>query len=196
MDEVEDQAGGIDRIPMLFATTVLKPPPSRIGKLNNFVLPRTVELQSVVGATVGGVVGILVGIVLNMLPLIGLSGFFPVLASMIVCGSTGMLLIQWQPWQGESLGRVISTKLATAKSAKLAICPGTGLPVRYDSYLGVEVCLECRVVCATDEGFAKPHKWRRRVFVGLMEVPSPESGVSRWASGSVPVRKPIEIDLK
>ena len=184
----EDDGEYIPRVPMFFATHVLKPPPGRIGQLSeNWTLPRTISLPGLLGGVAGGITGLLVGAVLWLLPIIG--GLTTMLFCVVAGAGGGSILVQWKPWEGESLMRALSVRWVAASRARQAICPGTGLPTRPAPELGVNVCLTCNAACETDDGFALEHRWRRRMFVGIMEIPAPATGLMYWTNGSVPVRR-------
>jgi hypothetical protein len=85
---------------MLVATEALKPPELRIGKIGeNFTLPRTVRVASLVAGGAGGFTGVVfVSVFVGMT----LSG---VLYGFILGALLGTALISYSPLRGESLGR-------------------------------------------------------------------------------------------
>lgn len=125
MSEENHQRGPI----MLCATSVLKPGPTRIGRIGNHItLPRTVALPQLVAGIGGGLLGGILGMLV-------LGGVQPVLMSAAFMGLLGVVLVTYQPMRGESLLRWIGLEVMSRRNrieidgqvaqAYIGICPVT-----------------------------------------------------------------------
>ena len=172
---------------MLCATKVLRPGLGRIGTLgSHIVLPRTVDLSSLLGATAGSIFGILVGafIVLRVV-----DSPAAILGCGMVGGFVGMWLVQWQPWRGENVGRVALVRAVAFRGRSKTVCPGTWSLPFFSEATGETLCPRCNLlVVANKDGLVDAHRWKRRVFIGLREVPSPPTGPIRFVQSSVLTR--------
>lgn len=90
------------RVPMIAATSMLRPPPARIGKISeNFVLPRAIEARKLFAGLVGAILGITLWLIL-WAPLFGLS-LLGALLSLLVGAAGGLAFITLSPIRGESM---------------------------------------------------------------------------------------------
>lgn len=116
---------------MLAVTNILRPPPTRVGKISDtIVLPRTVELKKLLAAAAGTFLGALLWTV----PLGLIFGY--TLTSLLICagfgGFLGVLLVSWSPLRGESFATWLGLSSSTLRADRVRI---DGLKVR--AYLGV-----------------------------------------------------------
>ena len=171
---------------MLCCTKVLRPGLPRLGKLgNNIVLPRTVDLASLLGGMGGFFVGLPVGLLIAR-PLFGGMG---VLGAGMIGIVLGLGAVQWKPWKGEHLGRVAITRGVAAIRTRPAVCPGSSrLPI-FDEVTGRHACATCGLMLELEDGLSPQHQWRRRFFVGVQEVAMPQTGPMVFVAGSVPIER-------
>lgn len=112
---------------MIAATDIMRPPPTRIGKIGgNITLPRTVPLKAAVAALVGALVGLFFAF-----PIAGI-GLNALIWGGIVGGAAGVVAVTWSPLRGESLLRWLGLNVRAAAASKVRI---DGKPVRL--YIGV-----------------------------------------------------------
>lgn len=116
---------------MLSVTSILRPPPARIGKLSeNIVLPRTIELRKLVASGVG----VLAGMFLWFMP-VGLFVDYrltPLFVLMGCGGFLGYLVVTWSPLRGESFGTWVGLSAGSTRPGRVRF---EGERVR--AYLGV-----------------------------------------------------------
>ncbi len=116
---------------MLAATTMLRPPPTRIAKLGeNFVLPRSVSLKSLVG----GVAGLFSGVVVYFLFFVPFLGFSLEIMLIVIAGLTagGVAIVNWSPLKGENWSTWATLRVGAASRGKVLI---DGEEVR--AYIGI-----------------------------------------------------------
>ena len=116
---------------MLAATTMLRPPPTRIAKLgDNFVLPRSIPLKSLIG----GLVGFVIGLVVYFLFFVVFLGFSLEIMLIVIGGFTaaGASLVNWSPLKGENWTTWASLRVGTASRGRVKI---DGQDVR--AYIGI-----------------------------------------------------------
>ena len=116
---------------MLAATTMLRPPPTRIAKLgDNFVLPRSVPLKSLIG----GIVGFFIGLVVYFLFFVFFLGFTLEIMLFVIGGFTagGVSIVNWSPLKGENWATWASLRVGTASRGRVLI---DGQEVR--AYVGI-----------------------------------------------------------
>jgi len=116
---------------MLAATTMLRPPPTRIAKLgDNFVLPRSVPLKSLVG----GIVGFFIGLVVYFLFFVFFLGFTLEIMLIVIGGFTagGVSIVNWSPLKGENWATWASLRVGAASKGRVLI---DGQEVR--AYVGI-----------------------------------------------------------
>lgn len=171
---------------MLICTKVLRPGAPRIAKLTrNIVLPRTVPLPSLLGAAAGAVLFVPLAVPLGW---VGVHGSAAVVAVMASGAAAGVMLVAWQPWQGENVGKVVWVRAGSTWKSRKSPCPGSGRVAGYDTEIETDVCPVCGVAGESSaDGLVGNHLWDRRLFVGMAEVRS-DTGVVVIRSGSVPVR--------
>ena len=173
-------------VKMVLLTKVLQPGAPRIGHITeHFVLSRTLPLWGTVAALAGGVVGLLFGLLAGIV--LGSVNILAVAVSTVMFGTVGVGLVQWKPWQGESVARVLMVSGRARRHSQTLTCPGSGGMPDWDQDLGSDVCTVCRVMVKTEEGMAKVHDWRRQFYVGMMPVSQPTTGAIRYVPGSRPV---------
>ena len=170
---------------MLCCTKALRPGLPRIGKLgDNFVLPRTIHVPSLLGAFVGAMI-FGVGSLAMLAPALG--------AATAGMGGTavgvlmGIMIVQWRPWSGEHIGRVAIVRMFALTSTVSAVCPGSGRLARYDIDSGQNLCSRCGLVVEPRDELTPSHKWRRRLYVGIAPVGEPITGPVRFVPGSTEV---------
>ena len=176
---------------MLWVTKVFHTGPPRVGRLSkNIVLPRSIPLPVFGAVPLGALLGLAVAA--PLIPLLG--RFMPtariVAFAMMLGGTAGVLLVTFQPWRGEHIHRVAAVRASAFASAKVLVCPGSGMPTAHSDDVGTLVCCECGSVFGSSELFAPQHQWRRRVYVGMKPIPPPTTGEVWVVSGSVPLRPP------
>lgn len=116
---------------MLAATTMLRPPPTRIAKLgDNFVLPRSIPLKSLVG----GAAGLLLGVIIYFLFFVVFIGFSLEMMLIVVggCAAGGIAIVNWSPLKGENWATWASLKVGSASRGRVLI---DGQEVR--AYIGI-----------------------------------------------------------
>lgn len=130
---------------MLAATSIMKPPPLRIGHIGgNLTLPRTVRVLHLAIGTAGATLGIAVGLVAGG----GLRGG---LYGGLLLGMAAIALVSWSPLRGESLLKAVGLQVS-AHSRQVTV---EGRPVR----LAVGVAY-----------VAAPERGRVRVAPGAADV--------------------------
>jgi hypothetical protein len=116
---------------MIAATTMLRPPPARIGKLtDNITLPRTIELKKALAAAGGAMFGVFMW--LFLLGWFAGHSVMSLLLSMAVFGAVGVLVVSWSPLRGESLARWAGLSASTLRADRVQV---DGQKVR--AYIGV-----------------------------------------------------------
>ena len=86
-------------ISMVVLTSILRPPPTRIGRLGPVNLGRTFPLVNSIGALLGGLLGLVVVLVsLGPDPLYLAYG-------LVAGGGLGIVAVTWSPLPGESLAK-------------------------------------------------------------------------------------------
>ena len=170
---------------MVFCTKIMRPGWGRIGKISeNIVLPRTVSTASAVGGLVGAVIGALVGILVVQY---ALDDFTAVMGSMAMGCMIGVALVGWEPWRGEHLGWVALTKLRAFQTVRKMQCPGASrLPV-LDVSTGQYSCPECALIVEPEDDLTPTHEWKRRMYMGIMAVETPQTGEIMIVPSSVVV---------
>jgi len=170
---------------MIVCTKVLRPGAPRIAKITrNFTLPRTVPVPQLAAGIIGAVLLLPVGL--------GSAAFGVPLGAGAVGGlAVGAMLgvgaVSWQPWKGESVARAAWVRADSLRKARRAVCPGAGTAADRDEHLGAFVCPVCGLAGrASRDGLVGTHDWRRRLFVGGVEVIA-DTGVVVVRPGSVPV---------
>ena len=116
---------------MIAATTMLRPPPTRIAKLgDNFVLPRSVPLKSLVG----GLVGFFLGLIVYFLFFVLFLGFSLEIMLIVIGGFTagGVSIVNWSPLKGENWATWASLRVGSASRGRVLI---DGQEVR--AYIGI-----------------------------------------------------------
>lgn len=105
---------------MIAATSMLRPPPERIGKLGEkLVLPRSVELKKALAGAVGFVVGLVVwGLLWG--PFFGVS-FESFLGVTIVFTLIGVGFVTVSPMQGESAFKWMSLSAQARRGDRVSI---------------------------------------------------------------------------
>ena len=179
-------AVGVPSRPILL-TKLIYPAAPRIARLSsNVVLPRSIPLPNLLAGSLCGGLGMLLGggfgFLLGAVP-------YGLLLGGVVGVVAGIAIVQWRPWQGESVLRVVGVKLSTRRGKKWSMCPGSGGPALYDEELGTTVCVECLAAVESEEGLADLHLWHRQIFVGMMPVGAPENDAVTMRVGSVAVRR-------
>ena len=172
---------------MLWVTKVFNPGPQRIGRItSNFVLPRSVALPNMIAGAVGGAFGLAGGLL--MLPmLLQLDPFTSAITGAGLGGGCGVLLVTLKPWQGEHVHRVAAVHATALTSTKTMTCPGSGLPAMYADDMGTLSCPECGRAHSSADMITPRHEWRRRVYLGVMPVQTPQTGEVKLVPGSIPV---------
>lgn len=116
---------------MLAVTSILRPPPARIGQISEkIVLPRTIELRKLVASGVG----VLGGMFLWFMP-VGLFfnyGLTSLFVTMGLGGFLGYLVVTWSPLRGESFGTWVGLSAGSTRPGRVRF---EGERVR--AYLGV-----------------------------------------------------------
>lgn len=105
---------------MIAATSMLRPPPERVGKLGEkLVLPRSIELKKALAGVAGLVLGVAVWTVLWR-PIIGggLEGFLGVSLAFTVLG-VGFVTVS--PLRGESMLKWLSLSAQARRGSKVSI---------------------------------------------------------------------------
>ena len=177
---------------MLCCTKALRPGLPRIGKLSdNFILPRTVHVPSLIGAVVGAM-AFGFGSVVMLTPIMGsgTAGVGGIAVGVVV----GIVLVQWRPWSGEHIGRVALVRMFAATSTVSAVCPGSGRLARYNVASGQHLCARCGLVVEPRDELVPRHKWRRRLYVGIAPVAEPLTGPVQFVPGSIDVPDPSKTD--
>lgn len=97
---------------MIAATSMLRPPPARIGKLSDrLVLPRSVEVKKAAATAIGAVVGLFLwGLVVGLI--FGYS-FETFLVTVFFCGALGLAFVSVSPLRGESMAKWIELMVAS-----------------------------------------------------------------------------------
>jgi hypothetical protein len=116
---------------MIAATSMLRPPPARVGKISDkIVLPRSVELKKVVA----GAAGMLLFATLWLFPIGLIFGYnFQTLLITLVAGiAAGVLVVTVSPLRGESLTRWVGLTFSSRRADKVQI---GGRTVR--AYIGI-----------------------------------------------------------
>jgi hypothetical protein len=116
---------------MLAATTMLRPPPTRIAKLgDNLVLPRSVSLKSLAG----GSVGFLLGLIIYFLFFVPTVGFSFEIMLIVLAGITasGVGIVNWSPLKGENWSTWATLRVGAASRGRVRI---DGEEVR--AYIGI-----------------------------------------------------------
>ena len=81
------------------------------------------------------------------------------------------------------------TRGVAAIRTQSTICPGsTRLPI-FDQVTGQSACGKCGIMLEPEDGLTPQHQWRRRFFVGMQEVATPQTGPMKFLPGSIPVEK-------
>ena len=169
---------------MLWLTNVLRPPPTRVGRVTaNFALPRAIPAPQFAGAIVGGLAGMMIGSVM--------AGGLGSVVGLGACATLAVWLVSARPWRGENIARVGAVRVRAWRAATRTTCPGSALPVsRFDG--GPEFCGTCGLVCDTvadgDVRTAALHQWRREFWIGAQRV-RPDLREIRVRPGSVEVRR-------
>lgn len=167
---------------MLWLTKVLRPPPTRVGRITaNFVLPRAIPAPQFAAALGGALGGLLAGSLIGG----GLGGA----AGAVAFATFGVWLVSARPWRGEGLARVGAVKIRAWRSAVNTTCPGSALPAAVTDS-GAALCATCGLLCdVTDhEGLqvTVPHQWRREFWLGSQRV-QPDLRTIRVRPGSMQV---------
>jgi hypothetical protein len=106
---------------MVAATSVMKPPPTRVGNIANGVtLPRPVQLKVLLAAIGGGVFGVIAALVLG-------AGLQSLMWSIALFGGIGILAVTYSPLQGESLSKWLALTIGTRRRANFTV---DGRPAR------------------------------------------------------------------
>jgi hypothetical protein len=107
--------------PMVVATSVMKPPPLRVGKLANGVtLPRPVQLKVLLAALAGGIVGAVVSLIFGV-------SFNSFMWAVALFGGMGVTAVTYSPLQGESLTKWLRLTFGTRRRANFTV---DGRPAR------------------------------------------------------------------
>ena len=167
----------------LFLTKVLRPPPTRVGRITNTLsLPRAIPAPQFAAAIGGGVIGLLVGGIF-------IGGVMSFVAAAAL-GAFGVWIVSVRPWRGENVARVGMVKLNAWRSAQRMVCPGSYLPVMFDPRAGSEYCGTCGLLCDVESDdhlrVASRHEWKREVYVGCQRI-KPEPPEIRYIPGSVEI---------
>ena len=111
----EDEVTG----PSMFsATTVMKTPPTRVGRISkDITLPRTVELKKLIAAVVGGIIGLGVGFAVAGANLRG------ILFGVVIFGALGIGIVTYSPLKGESLSTWVGLTFK-ARRNRVTAAPG------------------------------------------------------------------------
>ena len=177
---------------MLSCTKVLRPGLPRIGKLGeHFVLPRTIPLAEALGALGGAIIGGLVGALFLQKAVPGGTTIFGAVAAGVL---GGMFIVKWQPWKGEHIGIVTMVRARALLHTHKMTCPGGSRLPLLDEVGGQFMCKRCSLVVELKDDLVPPHEWKRRLRIGIMDVPLPQTGVIEMVSGSVDI--PNEIRQK
>ena len=167
----------------VWVTKILRPGAPRVGQIGRVQLARTIPLPSLLAG--GG--GLLAGLLLFGVPLM-LLGIDTVAAlgfgAALGCG-IGLIAVSWSPWREESLLRFTVVKLRAQQGVTTILCPGVDEEPGTDLDTGDTACPSCFKVLKPDErGLIPPHRWRLRVYLGMMELGNPDIGESIWISGT------------
>lgn len=170
---------------MIVCTKVLRPGAPRIAKITrNFTLPRTVPVPQLAAGVIGAVLLLPVGLASAVL---GVPLGAGAVGGLAFGAGLGVLAVSWQPWNGETVARAAWVRADSFRRARRAVCPGAGTAADRDEYLGAFVCPVCGLAGrASRDGLMRTHDWRRRLFVGQVEVVA-DTGVVVMRPGSVPV---------
>lgn len=165
---------------MLWLTDVLRPPPTRVGRITaNFALPRAIPAPQFAAALAGGIVGLFAGSLLG--------GGIGAIGGTLTCAAVSVWLVSARPWRGENIARVGAVRVRAWRAATTTTCPGSALPMARDGR-GVDFCGTCGLVCDsnTDSGIrvAALHQWRREFWLGSQRV-RPDLREIRIRPGSV-----------
>ena len=110
--------GAVTGPSMFSATTVMKTPPTRVGRISkDITLPRTVELKKLIAAVVGGIIGLGVGFAVAGASLRG------VLFGVVIFGALGVGVVTYSPLKGESLSTWVGLTLKARKN-RVTAAPG------------------------------------------------------------------------
>ena len=173
---------------MLSCTDVLRPGLGRIGQLtDNFVLPRSIDITSAIGGGIGGVVGAIFGATILSKILGGSSVMGAAFAGVMV----GIWAIKWEPWKGEHAGRVALVRTRSFIGRSKTLCPGSGRLSDYDKPSAQDTCKRCSLIIELEDDLVPSHEWKRQLYDGVMPIPMPQTGVIRFASGSILVPKAL-----
>lgn len=173
---------------VIFATKITRPGPARIAKLSErVVLSRSLPAHETVGAIVGGIIGLSIGVPLG--GLLGVGQLTGAVFGAAISGLGGVMLVQWKPWEGENPARVGVTWLWAKTQQRTLICPGSGFPPELDEESMETACSVCSLFVEADaEELAPIHEWKRRLYLGMAPIRTPETGIVRLVQGNVPVR--------
>lgn len=109
----EEQQGPSGPI-MLVATNMMRPPPTRIGKIGqDIVLPRTIPLLSVMAGAVGLLVGLMFTVPFGNFQTIAIGG--------ILGAAAGVAAATMSPIKGESFAKWLGLTVANGRATKVEI---------------------------------------------------------------------------
>ena len=172
---------------MVWATKVLNPGMPRLAKIGeNFVLPRSIPMPELLGALFFG--GISAAVAGFLVPLIGLPTITGVTTFGCMGGFAGTMIVKWQPWKGENPASVGFTWVAQRRAQKPVVCGGVGQIAVPDEETGNELCPVCSLIVSADGLLTPHHVRRRRLYLGVMPIQTPETGRIRVIPGNVPNR--------
>lgn len=169
----------------MFLNSVLRPGAPRISGIGNHIkFPRTVPVVPVLAGFGGALVGLLIGLPLEAL--IPVRGGMMMVASLTLCISTSVLMVTWQPWQGESVRKTVWVTASAAAKRRPQVCPGSAQALALDPTTNEAFCEVCNTTPENVHGLAGWHEIRRSVYVGMQRIDPPVLGPVRVVPGSVP----------
>lgn len=146
-------------VPMICATSVMKPGPTRIGRLvGGVTLPRTVPVVNLFAAGIGALLGVVLGMTFG-------SGFETVVVSGGISGGAGWMAVTYSPLKNESLLKWFELQFKSQTRT------------RYVNGRRVTVAVGVAVVRAPSSGAVRLARSAARVPVGQYD----ERGVVRSA---------------
>lgn len=111
---MSDEAPRVRGPVMLVATNMMRPPPTRIGKIGkDFVLPRTIPVLSLIGGVIGSIFGLMIGLLFG--------SFQGILMGILFGAALGVGAVTLSPIKGESLGKWLGLSAASMRAAKVEI---------------------------------------------------------------------------